>query len=47
MSVAAGPSLRPPAALLHQHLTTVMRLYPEMNMRFWLEKVEAELKELE
>ena len=28
------------------HLTTAMTLYREMDMRFWLEKAEAEMREL-
>jgi tetratricopeptide (TPR) repeat protein len=29
-----------------EHLSTAMVMYSEMDMRFWLEKAEAELKEL-
>ena len=29
-----------------EHLTTATTMYREMDMRFWLEKVEAEMKEL-
>jgi uncharacterized protein HemY len=27
----------------HEHLTTATTMYREMDMRFWLEQVEAEL----
>ncbi len=30
----------------HEHLTTATTMYREMDMRFWLEKAEAELREL-
>ena len=30
----------------HEHLTTATTMYREMNMRFWLEKAEAELQAL-
>jgi hypothetical protein len=30
----------------HERLTTVTRLYREMDMRFWLEQAEAEMGEL-
>ena len=29
-----------------EHLTTAATMYCEMDMRFWLEQAEAELKEL-
>ena len=29
-----------------QHLTTATTMYREMDMRFWLEKAEAEMREL-
>ena len=29
----------------HEHLTTAMTMYREMGMRYWLEQVEAEVKE--
>jgi hypothetical protein len=29
-----------------EHLTLATTLYREMDMRFWLEKAEAEMKEL-
>ncbi len=29
-----------------EHLTTVTTMYREMDMRFWLEKAEAEMGEL-
>jgi hypothetical protein len=29
-----------------EHLTTARTMYREMDMRFWLEKAEAELMEL-
>jgi tetratricopeptide (TPR) repeat protein len=29
-----------------EHLTTAMTMYREMDMRFWLEKAEAEMREL-
>ena len=29
----------------HEHLTTATTMYREMDMRFWLEQAEAELKE--
>jgi tetratricopeptide (TPR) repeat protein len=29
-----------------EHLTTATTMYREMDMRFWLEKAEAEMKEL-
>ena len=28
----------------HEHLTTAATMYREMDMRFWLEKAETELK---
>jgi hypothetical protein len=28
-----------------EHLTTATTMYREMDMRFWLEKAEAEMKE--
>jgi hypothetical protein len=28
-----------------QHLTTAMTMYREMDMTYWLERVEAEMKE--
>jgi protein-disulfide isomerase-like protein with CxxC motif len=31
---------------VQQHLTTATTMYREMAMRFWLEKAEAEMKEL-
>ena len=30
----------------HEHLTTATTMYREMDMRFYLEQAEAELKEL-
>lgn len=33
--------------LAQEHLTIATTMYREMDMRFWLEKVEAEMKELE
>jgi tetratricopeptide (TPR) repeat protein len=30
----------------HEHLTTATKMYREMNMRFWLPKVEAETTQL-
>jgi hypothetical protein len=30
-----------------EHLTTATTMYREMDMRFWLEQAEAEMKELE
>ena len=30
----------------HEHLTTAMTMYREMDMRFWLEQAEAEMREL-
>ena len=30
-----------------KHLATATTMYREMDMRFWLEQAEAELKELE
>jgi tetratricopeptide (TPR) repeat protein len=30
----------------HEHLTTATTMYREMDMRFWLEQTEAEMKEL-
>jgi tetratricopeptide (TPR) repeat protein len=36
-------SKRPEA---QEHLTTATTMYREMDMRFWLEKAEAEMKEL-
>jgi class 3 adenylate cyclase/tetratricopeptide (TPR) repeat protein len=30
----------------HEHLTTAMATYREMDMRYWLEKAEAEMREL-
>ena len=30
-----------------EHLTTATTMYREMDMRFWLEKAEAEVKELQ
>jgi hypothetical protein len=30
----------------HEHLTTATTLYREMDMRFWLEPAEAEMREL-
>jgi hypothetical protein len=30
----------------HEHLTTATTMYREMDMRFWLEQAEAEVKEL-
>jgi len=30
----------------HEHLTTATTMYREMDMRFWLEKAEAELQAL-
>ncbi len=30
----------------HEHLTTATSMYREMDMRFWLEQAEAELKVL-
>ena len=30
----------------HEHLTTAATMYREMDMRFWLEKTEAELGQL-
>jgi Tetratricopeptide repeat len=30
----------------HEHLTTAMTLYREMEMRFWVERTEAEMKRL-
>jgi hypothetical protein len=30
----------------HEHLTTATTMYREMDMRFWLEKAEAEKMEL-
>ena len=30
----------------HEHLITATTMYREMDMRFWLEQVEAELKAL-
>ena len=32
--------------LAREHLTTATTMYREMDMRFWLEKAEAELKAL-
>jgi hypothetical protein len=32
--------------LAREHLTTAMAMYREMDMRFWLEQAEAELREL-
>jgi hypothetical protein len=29
-----------------EHLTTATTMYREMDMRFWLEQAEAEMKEL-
>ena len=29
----------------HEHLTTAIRMYREMDMHFWLEKAEAEMRE--
>jgi len=29
-----------------EHLTTASTMYREMDMRFWLEKAEAEIREL-
>jgi hypothetical protein len=29
-----------------EHLTTATRMYREMDMRFWLGKVEVEMREL-
>jgi predicted RNA polymerase sigma factor len=29
-----------------EHLATAMAMYREMDMRFWLEQAEAEMKEL-
>ena len=29
----------------HEHLTTATTMYREMDMRFWLEKAETEMKE--
>ncbi len=29
-----------------EHLTTATTMYREMDMRFWLEKAEAEMREL-
>jgi len=31
--------------LLREHLTTATAMYREMDMRFWLEKAEAEMTE--
>ena len=45
MSVAAGPSLRPHAALLHQHLTTATAMFREMGMAYWLKRAETEMRE--
>jgi len=33
-------------AQAHEHLTTGTTTYREMDMRFWLEQVEAELRAL-
>jgi hypothetical protein len=30
----------------HEHLTTATTMYREMDMRFWLEQVEAEMRDL-
>jgi hypothetical protein len=30
----------------HEHLTTATTMYREMDMGFWLEKAEAEMREL-
>ena len=30
----------------HEHLATATTMYREMDMRFWLEKVEAEMAAL-
>ena len=30
----------------HEHLTIATTLYREMDMQFWLEQAEAEMKEL-
>jgi hypothetical protein len=30
----------------HEHLTTATTMYREMGMQFWVEKTEAELREL-
>ncbi len=30
----------------HEHLATAATMYREMDMGFWLEKAEAEIKEL-
>ena len=30
----------------HEHLTTATTMYREMDMRFWLEKAETELRPL-
>jgi hypothetical protein len=30
----------------HEHLTTAITMYREMDMRFWLEKAETEMREL-
>jgi hypothetical protein len=32
-------------AKVEEHLTTAMTMYREMDMGFWLERAEAELKE--
>jgi hypothetical protein len=29
-----------------EHLTTAITMYREMDMRFWLEKAEAEMREM-
>jgi hypothetical protein len=29
----------------HEHLTTAITMYREMDMPFWLEKVETEMRE--
>ena len=31
----------------HEHLTTATTMYREMDMRFWLEQAEVEMKALE
>ena len=30
----------------HEHLTTAMKMYREMDMRFYLEQAEAEMREM-